>query len=436
MKQALATPYEWLTDAGLTAEGSTARKTYANFARYLSSLPVPDFKVSRAMHLLQSNLYDTLPDGYALPPHTINFSLNNRCNLKCKYCDLNREPEHWESKNTKAGYSVIDPKTTYELPLETCKRIIDETEWFRPVIRAHWMEALLYSDLLPFLEYAAGKGLPTSMLTNGLLLKKFAAPLAEIGVGALRISLDGPAEIHDSLCGVKGAYDKIIEGLKVLVAEYKSRGKDIQLGAYFTITDLNYDKMVDVIEDLERHGLLEHMFFGFFLFSFISRDMVAMHNTEHAAVCGAQVEETSSQYVDVTKIDPKAILAQKEEIERRFVSNGARIHFRPNFSEQNLAFCLSPNAIELPNARCETHWHSVCINPEGQVKPMSQCILDPCGNINESTFMDVWNGEVIRQQRMNLQQFGAYHGCMRCWSIYSSIEDAQGSWVDPKKKAA
>ena len=433
MKKVLASPREWLTDEGLTDEGKIARQNYSRFVNYLGGMSVPEFKVSRALHLLQSHSYDTLPEGFALPPHTINFSLNNRCNLKCSYCDLNREPEHWELRNTKADYSVIDPRVKYELPLDTCKRIINETEWFRPVVRAHWMESLLYSDLLPFLEYAAGKGLPTSMLTNGLLLKKFAKPLAQIGVGALRISLDGPAEIHDSLCNVEGAYDIIIDGLKELVAECKANNHDMQIGAYFTVTDTNYKYMVDVIEDLDRHGLLEHMFFGFFMFSFISGDMVNRHNADHAGPSGVEVEETSSQYVDVTKIDPEALIAQQREIEERFVSKGHRIHFRPNFTKDNLSFSLSTKSLDLPHTRCETHWHSVCINPEGEVKPMSQCILDSCGNINKNSFMDVWNNDIIRKQRMGLQQYGAYHGCMRCWSVYSNIEDAQGSWTEPEK---
>ena len=433
MKSVVANPREWLTDSGLTESGKMARKTYARFVDDLYSLGLPDFKVSRALHLLQSNGYDTIPDGYALPPHTINLSLNNRCNFKCSYCDLNRETEHWDHSNTKAKYSTIDPKKTYELPLETCKEIIDQVAWFRPVIRAHWMESLLYSDLLPLIDYTKKeKKLPFSMLTNGYLLTRFAKDLVAGGVDALRISLDGPADIHDALCGVRGAYDKILEGLKALVEECKRQGHEMQIGAYFTVTDKNYTRMVEVIEDLDRHGLLEHMFFGFYLFNYISEDMVALHNAEHAGICGVKVEETSSLYVDVTKIDPKALMAQQREIKERF--KGMRIHFRPNYTEDNLEYCLSTKAIPLDNVRCETHWHSLCINPEGFVKPMSQCILEPCGNINEHTLMDVWNGPEIRDQRLKLQQYGAYHGCMRCWSIYSNIEDAQGSWKDPAGK--
>jgi len=424
-------PEQWLTDQGLTAEGQAARRTFGRFVDYLYSLPLPDFKSTRACHLLQSHGYDTIPDGYALPPHTINLSLNNSCNLKCEYCDLNREKEHWEEKNTKADYSIIDPSVRYELPLATCKEIIDQTAWFRPIIRAHWMESLLYSELLPLIEYTKSKGLSFSMITNGLLLPKFAQRLAERDVDALRVSLDGPAETHDQLCRVQGAYEQIVKGLRMFIDASKAQGRDdVQVGAYFTVTDKNYHQMVALIEDLEARGLLDDMFIGFFTLTYISKEMMELHNREHAAVCGAEVEETSIQYVDVTKIDKKVLMAQQAEIQRRFVSRGARIHFRPNFTDDNLDFCLSPEPRTLPQVRCETHWHSLCVNPQGHIKPMSQCILEPVGNVNQHTLMDIWNGEAIREQRKKLQKYGAYHGCMRCWSIYADIETAQGSWKD------
>ena len=63
-------------------------------------------------------------------------------------------------------------------------------------------------------------------------------------------------------------------------------------------------------------------------------------------------------------------------------------------------------------------------------KPLPQCILDHVGNINEDSFMDVWNSDTMREHRMKLQEHGAYYGCMRCWSIYSNIEDLQDSWSD------
>ena len=54
------------------------------------------------------------------------------------------------------------------MPLDVCKRIVDEVAWFKPVIRVPWMEPLLYKDLFRAIEYIKGKDLDFSMLTNGL----------------------------------------------------------------------------------------------------------------------------------------------------------------------------------------------------------------------------------------------------------------------------
>ena len=421
---------EWLTDKELTPEGKSARKSFGKFVDYTHNLPIPLYRASRSLHLLQSCTYETSPDGYALPPHTINFCVNNRCNLSCAYCDLSHGRKGNLDINTKVRHNVIDHKTLYELPLETCKRIIDESAWYRPTIRVPWMESLLYRDLLPLIEYTKAKGLPFSMLTNGLLLPKFAKRLCDSGVDALRVSLDGPEAVHDSLCGVKGAYKKILKGLSIIVQEKKKYNLPIQIGCYYTVNDKNYHTMTDFLDNLEQYGLLGEMFVGFYMFNYISKKMVADHNRVHAPICGATVEETSAQYADLAAIDVEAILKQKETIDERFVSKGARIHFRPNFTETNLKFLLVDDSKIFPGSRCETHWHTLYINPKGEVKPLPQCIFDPCGNVNEQSLLDIWNGDVMRKQRMLLRDYRAFYGCMRCWSIYSNIEDMQNSWND------
>ncbi|GFM38546.1 radical SAM protein [Desulfovibrio psychrotolerans] len=430
-------PQEWLTDSGLTESGTRARNAYANYVNYMHGLGVPLYKTSRALHLLQSSVYETSEDGYSLPPHTINFCVNNRCNLKCSYCDLSHgRAEEEGSSNTKVLHNVINPRAKLELPLDVCKRVIDESAWYRPTIRIPWMESLLYSQLIPFIEYTKEKNLPFSMLTNGLLLPKFADRLAALEIDALRVSLDGPEAVHDSLCGVKGAYKQITTGLRMLADMRRERGLDMQLGCYFTVNDKNYQHLGAFIDDLDRLGLLDEMFIGVYMFNYISKKMVQMHNEHHAEISGATVEETSAQYVDLSKIEPAVLLKQKAYIEDRYISRGARINFRPDFTAPNLDFCLSDEAGVYPSSRCETHWHTLFINPEGHIKPLPQCILPSLGNVMEHSLLDIWNGKTMREQRITLRKHGAYYGCMRCWSIYSNIEDIQGSWVDNSKTAA
>ena len=349
--------------------------------------------------------------------------------MKCSYCDLNSAKRKNSANNTKSEYNIIDLKKKHELPLDVCKRIVDEVAWFRPTIRTPWMEPLLYKDLLPLIHYVKSKGLPFSTLTNGLLLPKFASALVEAKVDAIRVSLDGPAPIHEKLCGIPGAYDKILQGL-TLIADARDRGEcATELGCYFTLNDTNHLHLLDFIEDLDSRGLLSKISVSFFLFNYISEEMVQLHNQHHADICGAKAEVTSANLVDLKKIDLKAVIEQKKQIERFVASRPkARVFFRPAFTEENLSFYLSEAGEYAPDARCDTARHTLFVNPDGLIKPLPHCILPPVGNIHDGTFMDVWNGEQMRAHRKLLKDHRSFFACSRCWSIYYNREDTQETW--------
>lgn len=419
----------WLTDKDLNDQGKALRRKYEGYVSYLYNAGLKPYQVARSLHQLQGIMYSTLEDGYALPPHTINLCVNNRCNMKCSYCDLNSAKRKNSANNTKSEYNIIDLKKKHELPLDVCKRIVDEVAWFRPTIRTPWMEPLLYKDLLPLIHYVKSKGLPFSTLTNGLLLPKFASALVEANVDAIRVSLDGPAPIHEKLCGIPGAYDKILQGL-TLIADARDRGEcATELGCYFTLNDTNHLHLLDFIEDLDSRGLLSKISVSFFLFNYISEEMVQLHNQHHADICGARAEVTSANLVDLKKIDLKAVIEQKKQIERFVASRPkARVFFRPAFTEENLSFYLSEAGEYAPDARCDTAWHTLFVNPDGFIKPLPQCILPPVGNIHDGTFMDVWNGEQMRAHRKLLKDHRSFFACSRCWSIYYNREDTQETW--------
>lgn len=424
-------PQDWLCDSSLTEEGRQLRARYAQYTAFIDAISGKPYKSARAMHLLQRILYDVLPNGWATPPHTINLCVNNICNFKCAYCDLNHGRHHPDAHNTKIDYNLSNTKKRHELPLELCKRIVDETAWFHPTIRVPWTEPLLYPDLLPLIHYVKAKGLPFSMLTNGFLLPKFADQLIEADIDALRISLDGPEEVHNALCGVPNAYSRIMEGMTKLVEAKKSGRFHAELGCYFTLNDRNCHDMSAMVEDLDRRGLLDYMSVNFFMFNFISPDMVEAHNREHAEISGCTVKETSTNLVDISRIDIDAVLAQKEKI-LNIINERERervhIHFRPDFTRENLKACFSHTASLLPNTRCDTFWHTAYINPDGALKTYPPCILPEAGNIREKNFMDVWNGETMRRQRALLREHKCFHGCSRCWSAYYSLEDEQNTW--------
>lgn len=402
------------------------KQRYANFASYLRTLPIKPYQIAHLLHLMQNVNFDIIPDGYATPPHTINFAVNNQCNLRCQYCDLHHGRVNKELHNAKIDFGVIESKKKHELPLEICKRVIDEVSWFKPTIHTPWMESLLYKDIFNLIQYAKEKNLDFSLLTNGLLLKKYAPKLCDLKLDALRISLDGPEEIHDELCGVRGTYRQAVDGLKYIAKQNDLGATDMELGCYFTLTNLNYKHLLPMVEALEKEGLLGKMAIGFYMFNYISQRQAAAHNREHKKISGVEISEASTQYIKLSDIAVDAVYEQYETIKKRYT--GARIHFRPDFTRKNLVQCLQDDDLSLPESRCDVLNHTFYINPDGYVKSFPQCILPPVGNIFESSVMDIWNGEAMRKQRILMQNNSLFHGCTRCWCAYYGLEDAQNTW--------
>ena len=140
---------------------------------------------------------------FGLNPHVV-WEMTGRCNLKCIHC------------HAFAGAAAYD-----ELSKEEGNALIDQiaTSGIRSLVFTGG-ETLLREDLFELIEYAKSRGLSVFIATNGTLItKEVAKLLKEFDVGAV-IGLDAmnPA-IHDSIRGVKGAYDAVIAGIENCVAE-------------------------------------------------------------------------------------------------------------------------------------------------------------------------------------------------------------------------
>lgn len=403
-------------------------KRYAKFISYLRTLPIKPYQVAHLLHLMQNVQFDCMEDGYATPPHTVNFAVNNQCNLRCHYCDLHYGRKDKNKHNAKIDFGVIDATKKYEMSIDVCKRIIDEVAWFKPTIRIPWMEPLLYRDLFSVIEYTKNSGLDFSMLTNGLLLKKYAPRLCDLQVDALRVSLDGPEEIHDKSCGIRGAYRLITDGLAYIANQNDHGNCSMQIGLYFTLTDQNYAYLAAMVDDLAKRNLVGRMSISFYMFNYVSERQVEAHNREHAELSGVKISEASTQYVSIKKIynNIDIITKQVEYIQKKYPD--ARIYFRPAFTPSNLRQCLQDEDLRLPGSRCDVLNHTLYINPYGDVKLIPQCILKPVGNIFQNSIMDIWNGERARNMRKILRKQHLFHGCTRCWCAYYGLEDSQDTW--------
>ncbi|MBU2062780.1 MAG: radical SAM protein [Candidatus Omnitrophica bacterium] len=136
-------------------------------------------------------------------PDVLQLSITTSCNLRCKSCNVWKQPE--DKKNT--------------LTFSEMQHIIDEAAcWGVKEVHLLGGEPLLMSEWGDIVAHAKSKGMFVVICTNGTLIDDtVAGRILSKKVDLLSISLDGAkAQTHDSLRGQDNAYDKILKGLAIL----------------------------------------------------------------------------------------------------------------------------------------------------------------------------------------------------------------------------
>lgn len=135
-------------------------------------------------------------------PYAVSWNITNKCNLKCKQCNLEFNNEIYN-----------------ELSYDECLKVIDdlaENKVF--LISFTGGEPLVRKDLKDLISYAHSKRITTCIATNGLLLDDdFLKHIKSNGTTAIGISLDSfIRDKNDSIRGFK-TYDRIINAIKIAI---------------------------------------------------------------------------------------------------------------------------------------------------------------------------------------------------------------------------
>jgi len=128
----------------------------------------------------------------AITPILVSFAVTRECNLTCKHC-----------------YSLsVDSPHPKELNTVEAKRLISQiAESGARLIIFDGGEPLMRHDIFELVHHARDVGLTPVMGSNGTLIsREIAMKLAEAGLEAIAISLDGvDAKTHDAFRDVQGA---------------------------------------------------------------------------------------------------------------------------------------------------------------------------------------------------------------------------------------
>jgi len=162
-------------------------------------------------------------------PIAVRMEITNRCPNKCSYCNV------W---NTKAE----DPST---------ERIFSVIEQLKALgtkkISFSGGEPLLREDIGEIIDHCASLGISPEMNSRGSLIEKRIAGLRKLDL--LKVSVDGPEEIHDALSQRAGAYKDCIRAIEA------AKAAGIRVSIATTITRHNVAHLGYILELARKYDI-------------------------------------------------------------------------------------------------------------------------------------------------------------------------------------
>ncbi len=298
---------------------------------------------------------------------------SNVCNYDCVMCT--------NARNKNKNHKIMD--------WDLMEKNINECSNFIIKPRIHFSglgEPLIYSKIKDAMQLCRKNKLRWSMTTNGYFLENYANDLILNNCSAINVSIHGCRSEHDKITGIKGNFDKVINGIKIL-DETKKRFKKttplISINCVFNNDNiLNLKKILNIFMKLPINGItFQHM-----IFNENEKDVDFLIKDKDKIKSLVKFVE----FIETNKFPIKVNLFPK--IKRKDI---IRYYTTKNKFKQS---CIFP-------------WLSVRIHPNGEVKSCFQTL----GNTKYNSLKSIINScEALRIR--NLLRRGKFRisSCFRC----------------------
>lgn len=294
---------------------------------------------------------------------------HSSCNCRCIMCDI------WKSREGRI-ISVRD----LQLQLASIRRL--GIRW----IVFSGGEPLMNPELPQLCSILREEGIRLTLLTTGLLLKKYGESVAA-SFDEVIVSLDGPREIHDEIRRVQGAYALLESGVRAL----REVRPDMRMTARSTIQKANHQCLYETAcaaRELQLDGI-----------SFLAVDVsspafnrLPVWPTNRNEELGLSLSETKILENQIERL----IRASHEEFDAGFIAESSEKLRR---IAQRFRSRLGLELAQAP--LCNAPWVSAVVEADGTVRP---CFFHaPIGKVDGTTTLEaVLNGPKGRSFRENI----------------------------------
>lgn len=328
-------------------------------------------------------------------PFELNFAITYMCNSRCKTCNI------WKIK------------TKNELDLQEIKKIAKNIKFI------HWIrltggEPFLrkdYVDIAKVLDEELDLYLLTTQ-TNSLVPSLTEKKVKDVlkffkGRYIISVSLDGPKEIHESIRGVRGAWEKVMDTFGRL-KRFEGRYRNFKVFFGYTISPFNIGKFKETVEEVKK------------VFPSVS------YNDFHV-----NIFQLSEFYYHTSKKDWKNI--NFEEFSQNAIKEIKDVLSKKRFTDpiglierKYLLFGMKYLKNWKVPIDCNIYNLSTFIDPYGNVYPCSIFNVK-VGNLRENNYdlLKILNSEKALKVRKLIEK----RECPYCWTPCEAHQIILSKWV-------
>ena len=246
-------------------------------------------------------------------------------------------------------------------------------------------EPLMHSNLWRLCELLAGLGAGITLLSTGLLLRRFAGEVVR-WCDEVIVSLDGSPEVHDRIRAVPRAFDRLADGVRAL----RESRSDQRITARCVVQRANFRDLPRIVDTARELGLDQ--------ISFLAADVSSEAFNRPGGWPEGRVAEVALSCDDAGELGQLIellLVEHKAAFDSRFIAEGPERMRRLGRYYRALA-----GGGEMPVNRCNAPWVSTVVEADGEVRP---CFFHrPLGNLRQGTLGEILNSSSAVSFRRNL----------------------------------
>ncbi len=227
------------------------------------------------------------------------------------------------------------------------------------------------------------------------------------------VSLDGPADIHDTIRGIKGTYMKVMEGLEELERKRKSARKPL-VKAIITISEGNLSHIEPLLAELEENRTIQ-----------MSIIQLGWFVTEAA---GKSYEKRLKDDFGIKRSswtgfkDDNA--GERGPESRKLIQRIRKSRFKkpvlffPDLKDNMIERYYADHSDPMNRKGCRAVYREVNIRPNGNIVICPDYPDIVIGNVHHQQITEIWTGEKCRKFRSDLKTNGLFSICTRCCGYF------------------